>query len=86
MTLSILFAIAATATVFLPLHNALLAVDCRLAERAIDRRLGFWHDHVLADDAEGIREDIKAIKLLFVTDTVFCDKVGCAKPIDGCLC
>ena len=67
----------------MPRQNALLAVDCRLTKSAINWRLSFWHDHVLTDDAEGIRENIEAIELLFVADAVLCDEVGSAKPIDG---
>ena len=85
LTGSCLLAVATFTPPRLPLCNTALAVDRTLAERANDRYFRLWHDHFLADDAEGVGEETKAVKFLLVADSVLRYEVRRPQRVHRCL-
>ena len=55
----------------LPFWDTGLAVNRALAKIAIDRDHLLWHNDLLANDTEGVREQIQLVQLFSVLDAIF---------------
>ena len=66
-----MLAVAAVAATLLPLLDAGLTVNGTLAEITIDWFHFLRHDNLLADQAEGVGEQVQLVKLFPVTKPIF---------------